>query len=138
MDVAQSVKRLCGFRDYWLNIPPSHVNLQTTGIAFLRLEGLDNLRNCHSVGCLAGWLTTMPEFRHWFMETYQYSYSELRIALCGEVIPPCYKYLFGIPSERPWGGLFACRGPGDIGSDWEVGLRRLDTQIAIARKDMIP
>ena len=137
MDVAQSVKRLYGFRDYWLNIPPGHVNLQTTGIPFLRLEGLDNLRNCYSVGCLAGWLTTMPEFRHWLMETYQYGYRELRIALCRGVIPLCYEYLFGTALQKPWNGLFACRGPEDIGSDWEIGLRRLEAQITIARKDSI-
>ena len=131
MDVSQSLKRLQGFRDYWLNIPPGHVDLATVGGENLHLEGLDNLRNCYSVGCLAGWLTTMPEFRQWHWATYRgkYPYSH-------DTIPNCYRYLF--PGTMELSGLFAGRQPRDTRTDWEIGLSRLDTRITLIRKDMIP
>ena len=65
-DVFLKRRRLA--RDYWLNVPPAMVNLDLYGFDQLVNEGLG--QKCGSVGCLAGWLQTMPEFREWYKKAY--------------------------------------------------------------------
>lgn len=50
-------------RDYFLDIPESRIDLNSFGFNVLTAEGLG--QGCGAVGCIAGWLQTMPEFRAW-------------------------------------------------------------------------
>ena len=64
-------KRRALARDYIANVPEEWVNLDHVMVdangdgifPFERWEGLQN--PCGAVGCVLGWLTTMPELREW-------------------------------------------------------------------------
>ena len=56
-------KRRALARDYFANVPEKWISLDTFNFYKLTQEGLSN--TCGAVGCLAGWLQTMPEFRLW-------------------------------------------------------------------------
>lgn len=55
--------RRAGAREYFSKIPEVSIDLNIYGLQLLKAEGLGH--KCGAVGCVAGWLQTMPEFRAW-------------------------------------------------------------------------
>lgn len=75
-------KRRLGFRDYFQNIPEAWIDLGVYYVPYDTFDedlprnaylgeipvGLDN--ECGAVGCVLGWLATMPEARDWIGNQY--------------------------------------------------------------------
>jgi hypothetical protein len=99
-------------RNYWMNVPKDMVDLDKWGIRSLTNTGLS--QECGSVGCVAGWLQTMPEFREYK--------DKAKI-----------DYLFADDALAEWLGMteritFALRKNLSI-PQWEEGLQRLDALV---------
>lgn len=100
-------KRRLSLQSYMNRIPDKHIDLDHYGFGKLILEGFDNLEFCGSVGCLAGWAQTQPEFREWLKKMYPWCKTkDNRIVNYPELLTyPLSDYL-GIKYHS---GLFVCR-----------------------------
>lgn len=128
-----NLKRILGVRDFWLNVPPKRVEMSRIGDRQLILDGLDNLRHCEAIGCLAGWIQTMPEFRQWYKETYGRSY---KFTPTVDTIGLCYKYLeITNPGFRVFAGC-TVEERAQYGNEWEAALSRLDKLIKDANMEV--
>lgn len=98
---------------YWKTVPKKLVDMDTFGFSDLTMCGTGRYaKSCGSVGCLAGWLQTMPSFR-------KHMYGKVKFTY------PCESNLLYNLSKYFGEAMdFRCRSNDNV-TEWKEGLDRL-------------